>query len=91
MIDQDDPNKSFKTPLAWAQALYPLVGLIAGAVCMIDGANLFLSAVNEPAYRNGTGADALLSCLPGTMLFIVGFFLAYLTKARMQSRKDRPS
>jgi hypothetical protein len=82
MIDQNDPDKTFKSPMAWAKALYPLVGVIAGVVCMIDGATLFFSAIDLPAYQNGRGADPLLLCLPGAALFAVGLLLVFMTWAK---------
>jgi hypothetical protein len=91
MIDQNDPNAPSKTPLAWALAVYPIVGLICGTACMIDGASLFHNDLNGPAYLAGGGPTPLLACMPGIALFVVGICLAYLTKAKMPPSNDRSS
>jgi hypothetical protein len=69
------------------QFLYSIAGLIVGVICVIGGIVLFLHGILGSSSWVGSflGAQTKLAdAAPGTILFVVGLFVIWVTRFDMQ-------
>ena len=91
-------NPDILSPRFWMKALvyqfvYSILGLMLGLACIILGVVLFLHGIAGTTKSwtasmlslHGSIADAPA----GTVLFIVGLFVIYITRFVVESREDK--
>lgn len=72
------------------QLIYAMLGLALGLVCIIGGIALFLAGVTGAMSWTAAflGASSeLYDAAPGAVLFIVGLFIVFVTRYKLQSRR----
>jgi hypothetical protein len=87
----DDLPPSYWERATTFQLIYSLGGLILGLACIIGGIVLFLHGVTGSTSWTTEiiGLESELSdAAPGTVLFIVGLFLVFVTRYVVKTRPD---
>jgi hypothetical protein len=80
-------ERHFWGRLAVLQLIYSLAGLVFGLACVVGGILLFFHGVTGSSSWVGEfiGVQSKLSdAAPGTVLFVVGLVVVWLTRARAQ-------
>jgi hypothetical protein len=82
-------ERQFWTRMARLQLIYALAGLIFGMACVVGGLGLFLHGVYGSSSWVGSfiGIQSKLAdAAPGTILFIVGLMVVWLTRFSVRVR-----
>jgi hypothetical protein len=83
-------ERQFWARLARLQLIYSLAGLVFGMACIMGGIGLFLHGVvgSSSWVGNFIGVQSQLSdAAPGTVLFIVGLAVVWLTRFAVRLRQ----
>ena len=83
-------ERQFWARLARLQLIYSLAGLVFGMACIMGGIGLFLHGVvgSSSWVGNFIGVQSQLSdAAPGTVLFIVGLAVVWLTRFAVRVRQ----
>jgi hypothetical protein len=83
-------ERQFWARLARLQLIYSLAGLVAGLGCIVGGIGLFLHGVvgSSSWISDFIGLHSRLSdAAPGTVLFIVGLAIVWLTRFTVRIRR----
>jgi hypothetical protein len=78
------------TQLSKHLLIYSILGLVLGLVCVIGGLVLFLEGVSGKMSWTAKflGASSqILDAAPGAVLFIVGLFVVFLTRYKVDSKR----
>jgi apolipoprotein N-acyltransferase len=84
-------GRNFWGRLVVLQLIYSLAGLVLGLSCVIGGILLFFHGVAGPTSWVGEfiGVQSKLSdAAPGTVLFVVGLLVVWLTRFNVRVRKS---
>src|SRR5947209_2986459 len=83
-------ERQFWARLARLQLIYSLAGLVFGLTCILGGIGLFLHGVvgSSSWVGNFIGVQSKLSdAAPGTVLFVVGLVVVWLTRFAVRVRQ----
>jgi len=72
------------------QLIYSITGMLLGGLCIIGGFVLFIFGISGKVSWTGKflGATSqILDATPGSVLFIVGLFVVWVTRYAMKSTK----
>jgi len=89
-LPPDPRERHFWSRLATLQLVYSLAGLVLGLVCVIGGIMLFFHGVAGTSSWVGEviGVKSKLSdAAPGTVLFVVGLAVVFLTRFTVRVRR----
>ena len=89
-LPPDPRERHFWSRLAMLQLIYSLAGLVLGLACIIGGTLLFFHGVIGSSSWVGEviGVKSMLSdAAPGTVLFIVGLAVVFLTRFTVRVRQ----
>src|SRR5207302_1235822 len=89
-LPPDPRERHFWGRLAVLQLIYSLAGLVLGLACIIGGIALFLHGVAGSSSWVGQfiGVQSKLSdAAPGTVLFVVGLVVVWLTRFAVRVRQ----
>ena len=89
-LPPDPRQRQFWARLARLQLIYSLAGLVFGAACILGGIGLFLHGVvgSSSWVGNFIGLQSKLSdAARGTVLFIVGLAVVWLTRFAVRIRQ----
>jgi hypothetical protein len=89
-LPADPRERHFWGRLAVLQLIYSLAGLLLGLACVIGGILLFIHGVSGSSSWVGEviGAKSKLSdAAPGTVLFVVGLAVVWLTRFAVRVRQ----
>lgn len=89
-LPPDPRERQFWARLARLQLIYSLAGLVFGLACILGGIGLFLHGVVGSSSWVGDfiGVQSRLSdAAPGTVLFIVGLAVVWLTRFAVRVRR----
>ena len=89
-LPPDPRERHFWSRLARLQLIYSLAGLVLGLACIIGGTLLFFHGVIGSSSWVGEviGVKSMLSdAAPGTVLFIVGLAVVFLTRFTVRVRQ----
>jgi hypothetical protein len=89
-LPPDPRERHFWGRLATLQLIYSLAGLVLGLACIIGGILLFFHGVTGSSSWVGEviGAKGRLSdAAPGTVLFVVGLAVVWLTRFAVRVRQ----
>ena len=89
-LPPDPRERQFWARLARLQLIYSLAGLVFGLGCIVGGVGLFLHGVVGSSSWVGDfiGVRSNLSdAAPGTVLFIVGLAVVWLTRFTVRIRR----
>ena len=89
-LPPDPRERQFWARLAHLQLIYSLAGLVFGAACILGGIGLFLHGVVGSSSWVGDmiGVQSKLSdAAPGTVLFIVGLAVVWVTRFAIRVRR----
>jgi hypothetical protein len=82
-LPPDPRQRQFWARLAHLQLIYSLAGLVVGLACVVGGLGLFLHGIVGSSSWVGDfiGIQSKLAdAAPGTVLFIVGLLVVWLTR-----------
>jgi hypothetical protein len=89
-LPPDPRERQFWARLAHLQLIYSLAGLVVGLTCIAGGIGLFLHGVVGTSSWIGDfiGVQSRLSdAAPGTVLFVVGLAVVWLTRFTVRIRR----
>lgn len=89
-LPPDPRERHFWGRLALLQLIYSLAGLVFGLACIVGGIVLFLhGVVGSSSWVGGfIGVQSKLSdAAPGTVLFVVGLAVVWLTRFAVRVRQ----
>ena len=89
-LPSDPGERNFWSRLAVLQLIYSLAGLVLGLACVIGGILLFFHGVAGSSSWVGQfiGVQGKLSdAAPGTVLFVVGLAIVFLTRFSVRVRQ----
>jgi uncharacterized membrane protein len=89
-LPPDPRQRQFWARLAHLQLIYSLAGLIVGLTCVVGGLGLFLHGIVGSSSWVGDfiGIQSKLAdAAPGTVLFIVGLLVIWLTRFSVRVRQ----
>ena len=89
-LPPDPRERHFWSRLAMLQLIYSLAGLVLGLACIIGGTLLFFHGVVGSSSWVGEviGVKSKLSdAAPGTVLFVVGLAVVFLTRFTVRVRQ----
>ncbi len=89
-LPPDPRERHFWSRLAMLQLIYSLAGLVLGLACVIGGTLLFFHGVVGSSSWVGEviGVKSKLSdAAPGTVLFVVGLAVVFLTRFAVRVRQ----
>ena len=89
-LPPDPRERQFWASLARLQLIYSLAGLVFGLGCIVGGIGLFLHGVVGSSSWVGAviGLQTKLSdAAPGTVLFVVGLAVVWLTRFAVRVRQ----
>ena len=89
-LPPDPRERHFWSRLAMLQLIYSLAGLVLGLACIIGGTLLFFHGVVGSSSWVGEviGVKSKLSdAAPGTVLFVVGLAVVFLTRFAVRVRQ----
>lgn len=85
-------EKHFWTVTAVFHFFYSLVGLMAGLACIIGGIMLFFNGITGSTSWTAKflGLESSISdAAPGAILFIVGLFIAWITRFNVEAGTNK--
>ncbi len=86
-LPADPGERHFWSRLARLQLMYSLAGLVLGFTCIMGGVVLFFHGVTGSSSWVGRflGVESKLSdAAPGTVLFVVGLLVVWLTRFQIR-------
>jgi hypothetical protein len=89
VLPPDPRERQFWTRMARLQLIYSLAGLVFGLGCIVGGLGLFLHGIVGSSSWVGDfiGVQSKLAdAAPGTVLFIVGLLVVWLTRFSIRVR-----
>jgi hypothetical protein len=89
-LPPDPQGRQFWARLAHLQLIYSLAGLVFGLGCIVGGIGLFLHGVvgSSSWVGDAIGVQSKLSdAAPGTILFIVGLAVVWVTRFVVRVRR----
>lgn len=83
-------NPATVAELSKHHLIYSILGLVLGFTCIVGGIILFLNGIAGSTNWTAKilGAESKINdAAPGTILFIVGLFIVFITKYKMKIKK----
>ena len=93
-LPADPEDRRFFSRLARLQLAYSLAGLALGLICVVGGILLFFHGVTGSTSWVGhfIGIQGWLSdAAPGTVLFVVGLLIVWITRFDVRVRRAGPA